>query len=75
LEENEAEMKVNETHYRRRSSEERAIVMWRLEQLRCAGFELADARVVATRPDIDLHAAVDLVERGCPPAIALRILL
>ena len=68
-------MQVNETPHRRRSSEERAIVMWRLDQLRRAGFELADARVVATQRDIDLRAALDLVGRGCPPAIALRILL
>jgi hypothetical protein len=68
-------MQVNETPQRRQTSEERAIVMWRLDQLRRAGFELADARVVATQRDIDLHAALDLVRRGCPPAIALRILL
>jgi len=25
--------------------------------------------------DVDLHRAIDLVERGCPPETALRILL
>jgi hypothetical protein len=68
-------MQINDTQRRRRTPEERAIVSWRLDQLMRAGFELADARVVATKRDVDLHAAVDLVRRGCPPATALRILL
>lgn len=68
-------MQVNETHHRRRSSEERAIHSWRLDQLIRAGFPLAEARVVASKRDVDLHAALDLVRRGCPPATAVRILL
>lgn len=68
-------MQINDTQRRRRTPEERAIVSWRLDQLMRAGFELAEARVVATQRDVDLHAAVDLVRHGCPPATALRILL
>lgn len=68
-------MQVNDTHHRRRTPEERAIVSWRLDQLMRAGFALAEARIVATHRDVDLHAALDLVRRGCPPATALRILL
>jgi hypothetical protein len=68
-------MQINDTQRRRRTPEERAVVSWRLDQLMRAGFTLADARVVAAQRDVDLHAAVDLVRRGCPPATALRILL
>ncbi|HYZ20458.1 MAG TPA: hypothetical protein VE615_13000 [Gaiellaceae bacterium] len=71
----EAEMQLNDTQHRRRTPEERAIVSWRLDQLLRAGFALADARVVATHRQVDLHNALDLVRRGCPPATALRILL
>ena len=33
-----------------------------------------DASLLAHHDDVDLHEAVDLVRRGCPPATALRIL-
>jgi len=29
---------------------------------------------VAQDPAYDLHALIELVERGCPPALAVRIL-
>lgn len=51
------------------------IEAWRREQLARAGFSLRQAEQLAARPDIDLHAAIELVERGCQPALALRILL
>ena len=53
----------------------RAVVDWRLECLFAAGFEAADAAVIARRLEIDLHEALRLVERGCPSATAMRILL
>jgi hypothetical protein len=51
------------------------IEAWRLEELRRAGYSPDAATVLAARHDIDLHTATDLVARGCPPDIALRILL
>jgi hypothetical protein len=51
------------------------LVSWRREQLARAGYSTEDASTLAERGDIDLHLAVDLVERGCPPALAARILL
>jgi hypothetical protein len=40
-----------------------------------AGFDPATAIAVATRLDIDLHRATELVDRGCSPELALQILL
>jgi hypothetical protein len=51
---------------------------WRLEQLLNAGYPLALAEQLATRPpsEVDLHQAVELVaSRGCLPELAARILL
>jgi hypothetical protein len=48
---------------------------WRLDELMRAGYQLPDALVLSRRFDIDLHVAVDLRERGCPPGTAIRILL
>lgn len=51
-----------------------AVLRWRFSQLAEAGFALEDAVILATEPQIDLHEAVGLVERGCPPETAFRIL-
>ena len=48
---------------------------WRQEELERAGYPTAAARQIAARLDIDLHGAIALVARGCPPEVALRILL
>ena len=48
---------------------------WRLEELERAGYGRDAANELSQRHDIDLHAAVALIERGCPPEIALRILV
>jgi hypothetical protein len=48
---------------------------WRAEQLEFAGYGPPDAARLARRHDIDLHVAVDLVRKGCPADLALKILL
>jgi hypothetical protein len=48
---------------------------WRIHELVRAGYEPGDALVVSGQPEIDLHLAIDLVRRGCPPRTAVRILL
>ena len=48
---------------------------WRADELMRAGFDPATAIAVATRLDIDLHRARELVDRGCSPELALQILL
>jgi hypothetical protein len=39
-----------------------------------AGFDDALATRVARERDVDLHAVLELVDRGCPPHLAYRIL-
>lgn len=48
---------------------------WRQEELERAGYPREAAARIARRHDIDLHAAASLLERGCPPEVALQILL
>ena len=48
---------------------------WRAEELMRAGYDPGAAHDLATRPDIDLHTARELLERGCPPELAAQILL
>jgi hypothetical protein len=50
------------------------IVSWRRRQLVRVGFSGALAERVADDPSYDLHALIELVERGCPPPLAVRIL-
>jgi hypothetical protein len=47
---------------------------WRTGELVRAGFAPGLAIELAARLDVDLHEAVALVERGCPPELASRIL-
>ena len=58
-----------------RESELERIEHWRGEMLERAGYPPDAAAELAGRHDVDLHTAVDLVEKGCPPDVALRILL
>jgi hypothetical protein len=48
---------------------------WRAEELMRAGFDPSSAVELATRLDVDLHTATELVDRGCTPELALQILL
>jgi hypothetical protein len=50
------------------------ILAWRRRQLVEVGFSRGLARRVADDSSYDLHALIELVERGCPPALAVRIL-
>jgi hypothetical protein len=54
--------------------EEEQVVAWRREQLAEVGFSLPLAVQVAGDPRYDLHALIELVERGCDPELAVRIL-
>jgi hypothetical protein len=57
------------------STEMERIERWRAEELERAGYEPRAAGRLAVRHDVDLHSAVDLLQRGCPTDLALRILL
>ena len=56
-------------------TEAEKVERWRAEALEKVGYDLVSALQLAARPDVDLHRAVNLVESGCPPELALRILL
>jgi hypothetical protein len=49
-------------------------VEWRRRCLRRAGFDPASAARLAEDFSFDLHALLELVDRGCPPDLAVRIL-
>jgi hypothetical protein len=50
------------------------LVAWRRELLVEAGFPPALAVRLACDDRWDLHALIDLVERGCPALLAVRVL-
>jgi hypothetical protein len=50
------------------------IVAWRRKRLRQAGFDDELAEQLSRECAVDLHALIELVERGCPPPLAARIL-
>jgi hypothetical protein len=66
-------MTVVETYVQ--ETEDERVARWRLEQLVRAGYEETAALVLADLVHVDLHAAIDLVGRGCPSDTALRILV
>jgi hypothetical protein len=47
---------------------------WRRRRLAIAGFEPRLAAELADEPAVDLHELLVLVDRGCPPDVAARIL-
>jgi hypothetical protein len=51
------------------------VVEWRVDELERAGYTRSDAERLAADMSVDLHEAVRLLERGCPPETAVRILL
>jgi hypothetical protein len=60
-----------------KTSQEREVhevVRWRCEQLAETGFSSPLAAEVASDARYDLHALIELVERGCPPELAVRIM-
>jgi len=50
------------------------VFRWRSEQLVETGFSLPLAARIASDPSYDLHALIELVERGCPPKLAAQIM-
>ncbi len=47
---------------------------WRRRRLAAAGFAQDLAGALADEPAVDLHELLVLLDRGCPPALAARIL-
>jgi hypothetical protein len=53
---------------------EQSVAAWRRAQLVEAGFPVRLADALAADGRYDLHALIELVERGCAPELAARIL-
>ncbi len=56
-------------------SELTQVERWRVDELERAGYDHRAATTLASRHDIDLHSAVDLLRKGCSSELALQILL
>ena len=63
-----AEVHIQETENDR-------VERWRTEALERVGYAPDAAATIAARHDVDLHLAIELIERGCSPDVALKILL
>ena len=50
------------------------VARWRQERLTGSGLSPALAAEIANDSRYDLHALIELVERGCRPDLAVRIL-
>ena len=55
-------------------AEQQEVLAWRSAQLIDAGFPAPAAHALAADGRYDLHALIELVERGCAPELASRIL-
>lgn len=55
-------------------TETERVERWRTAELMRVGFPGDDAVALAVRTDVDLHEAIELIQRGCPPNLAVRIL-
>lgn len=53
---------------------DREHVAWRRRCLLGAGFPAGPARELAGDDRVDIHALLELTDRGCPPLLAIRIL-
>jgi hypothetical protein len=51
------------------------IERWRTEALERAGYPSTAAARLAASHEVDLHRAVALLESGCEPELAVRILI
>ena len=49
------------------------VMVWRFDRLTSAGFDRGQAVTIAANRGYDLHALLALVDRGCPPRLAARI--
>jgi hypothetical protein len=56
-----------------RTAEGVQLLAWRRDRLAAAGFPLPLASRIARDPRYDIHALIELVERGCPADLATRI--
>ena len=65
---------MGEPRHRPTSLAPASIGEWRRRRLSAAGFQPSLAAELANEPAVDLHELLVLLDRGCPPALAARIL-
>ena len=65
---------MERSHPRPRRHVPHDVRLWRSDVLQQAGCEPDLARLLAADGDIDLHDLLNLIDRGCPPDLAARIL-
>ena len=56
------------------SAQSEAVLAWRRDRLLAAGFAAELAARLSGDCGVDLHALLELVDRGCRPQLAARIL-
>jgi hypothetical protein len=56
-------------------TEAERVERWRADELIRAGYDPDSAAKLSTRLDIDIRQAQLMLEQGCPPELALQILL
>jgi hypothetical protein len=67
-------MRQHASHPHGRDTRLVGVVPWRRRRLERAGFRPGLADTLATDGRTDVHALLELVDRGCPPELAARIL-
>ena len=53
--------------------EEEQVWRWRYRRVRALGFDRFDAELLASNPNVDLHRLEALLNAGCSPKLAKRI--
>ncbi len=66
-------MQFHKPHRATAKTDPEPLIAWRARRLRDRGFGEALAGAVAADLALDLHALLELVDRGCPPGLAARI--
>lgn len=51
------------------------VLLWRRDYFCALGFDETDAALLAHNPQIDTHETERLIRGGCPPTLALEILV
>jgi hypothetical protein len=67
-------MPTAETNISVTPTEQELVERWRAEALERAGFPEDVAAELAMRNDVDLHRAIELLQKGCSPQLAADIL-
>jgi hypothetical protein len=67
-------MRLSSKHAQDPAGDRARWLRWRRQRLQSAGFPDDLAELLAAQRSVDLHALLELVDSGCPPHLAARIL-